>query len=333
MLPSLSNYSKLTDPFECEVVEKEIETLLKKGVISECLHEPGEVISPVFTRAKKDGSHRMILNLKKLNTEVSYHHFKMETLQVALTLIRKDCFMASVDLKDAYYSVAIQKEFRKYLRFEWKEKLFEYTALPNGLSLAPRLFTKLLKPVFAALRLKGHVSTAFIDDSLLLGSSQEACTQNIIHTIHLLQQLGFIIHPHKSVLQPAKQITYLGVIIDSERMTVTLSEDRKVSLKLCCQHLIKKELNIIRDVAQCISKLVASFVAVKYGPLFYRNLEQDKSNALKQNKGDFDQLMRLSAKAKTELLWWIEQIDTTFNDITTPDLDISVSSDASSIGW
>jgi hypothetical protein len=95
--------------------------------------------------------------------------------------------------------------------------------------------------------------------------------------------------------------------------------------------LIKKELNIIRDVAQC--KLVASFVAVKYGPLFYRNLEQDKSNALKQNKGDFDQLMRLSAKAIRELLWWIEEIDTTFNDITTPEPDISVSCDAGWIGW
>ena len=45
----------------------------------------------------------MILNLKQLNEFVSYHHLKMDTIQTALKLIRPGCFMASVDLKDAYY--------------------------------------------------------------------------------------------------------------------------------------------------------------------------------------------------------------------------------------
>ena len=45
----------------------------------------------------------MILNLKQLNEFVSYYHFKMDTIQTALKLMRPGCFMASVDLKDAYY--------------------------------------------------------------------------------------------------------------------------------------------------------------------------------------------------------------------------------------
>ena len=69
-----------------------------KGVISEWEHSRQEVMSPVFTRLKKDGSHRMILNLKKLNEEVSYFYFKLETLNTALKLITNNCYLASIAL-------------------------------------------------------------------------------------------------------------------------------------------------------------------------------------------------------------------------------------------
>ena len=90
----------------------------------------------------------MILNLKHLNEYVAYHHFKMDTIQTALKLLRPGCFMASVDLKDTYYSVPVAEEDTKYLKFQWEDIYFQFTCLPNGLACAPRLFTKLLKPVY-----------------------------------------------------------------------------------------------------------------------------------------------------------------------------------------
>ena len=38
-------------------------------------HDPGEFISPIFVRPKKDGTTRMILNLQSLNEHVVYLHF------------------------------------------------------------------------------------------------------------------------------------------------------------------------------------------------------------------------------------------------------------------
>lgn len=92
-------------------------------------------------RLKKDGSYRLILNLKPLNEFVSYYHFKMDTIQTALKLMRPGCFMASVDLKDAYYSIPIAAEDRQLLKFEWEGNYFHFTCLPNGLASASRLFT------------------------------------------------------------------------------------------------------------------------------------------------------------------------------------------------
>ena len=76
----------------------------------------------------------------------------MDTFRTARTLIRPGCLMASVDLKDAYYSIPIAAVDRKFLMFEWKGKYYQFTCLPNGSSSAPRIFTKILKPVYAHLR-------------------------------------------------------------------------------------------------------------------------------------------------------------------------------------
>ena len=127
----------------------EILSLQEKGVIERTTHEPIEFVSNIFTKTKKDGGCRVIIDLTHLNTFVKYTHFKMDTFETAKSLISEGCFMACIDLKDAYYSVSIQKHHRKFLKFTWMDQLWQYKALPNGLTTAPRLFTKLLKPVLA----------------------------------------------------------------------------------------------------------------------------------------------------------------------------------------
>ena len=66
--------------------------------------------------------------------------------------------MASRVLTDAYYTVLVAVEHRKYLRFFWTNRLFQYKCLPNGLASAPRYFTKLLKPVYSILNSQGYLN-------------------------------------------------------------------------------------------------------------------------------------------------------------------------------
>ena len=169
-------------------------------------HCQGEYISPIFTRPKKDGSHRLILNLKSLNEYVAHYHFKMDTLQSAIKLMKPNCYMASVDLRDAYYTVPVDSEHQRFLKFLYRGKLYQFTCLPNGLAYAPRVFTKLLKPVYASLRQKGHLNIGYIDDSYLQKDTVEDCQFNINHTTELFTRLGFLIHPEKSVLRPVQWI-------------------------------------------------------------------------------------------------------------------------------
>ena len=102
---------------QTESVDTEVSNLLRKQAIEACNHEAGEYISPIFNRLKKDGSHRMIKFLKFLDKNITHYHFKMDTVLSSVRLMKPGCFMASIDLKDAYYSVSIHSDCQKYLKF------------------------------------------------------------------------------------------------------------------------------------------------------------------------------------------------------------------------
>ena len=87
-----------------------------------------------FHYPKKDGSHRVISNLKTFNKSVAFYQFKMDTLETAIRLMTPGCFMTSIDLRDAYYSVPTASEHQKYLKFFWPDQLYAFNCLQMGLT-------------------------------------------------------------------------------------------------------------------------------------------------------------------------------------------------------
>ena len=164
------------------------------------MRKEGHFMPSIFTREKRDGSYRLILNLKQLNKHNENEHFKMESLQSVLNIIRPNCWMTSVDLKDSFCSVPIHPDHQKFLKFKWQEHCYAFRGMPNGFSEAMRVFTKLLKPRFSIWRSHGYLSVIFVDESYLHGHTFPTCEDNVNATVDLLQFLGFTIHSEKSVL-------------------------------------------------------------------------------------------------------------------------------------
>ena len=122
----------------------------------------------------------------------------MSTIFSVLNMVTKECYMAKIDLKDAYYSVKISKEYQQYLKFSLKYKLCQFACFPNGLGTCPRKFTKITKVLTSVLRLKGVPICGYIDDSFTKSSSYGGCCENVLTIIKDLQNFGFVIHPEKS---------------------------------------------------------------------------------------------------------------------------------------
>lgn len=327
-------YQTCFDKTKERAIDIEIENLKKLGVINDVDYDHEQYISTIFSVPKKNtDEHRMILNLKEVNKYVVSHHFKMDTFEKALKLVTPGTFFSSIDLRHAYYSVSIAKEDRKFLRFKWKNKIYQYTCLPNGLLSAPRLFTKLMKPVFSTLRQYGHKNVGYIDDSLLVGESEEECSRNVQDTYLLMEWLGFVVHEKKSVFKPTKQIVFLGNNIDSDRMIVTLPKDKVNKIVEECYSLMNKTKASIRLISRIIGLLVSTFSAVDFGRLHYRNLERKKIQELKNSFGNFDVDIFVSSEMKSELLWWVEHLEEQKRVIDREDPDITITTDASRLGY
>ena len=117
-------------PGEREIITEEISKLLSKGVLEKTEYAEGD-ISTIFVPPKKDGSYRMILNLKTLEF-VSYYHFKIDTIQTALKLMRPGCFMASVDPQE--HTILLSRE-----------RVNKGTKRMNSLRLPPYLISSILR--------------------------------------------------------------------------------------------------------------------------------------------------------------------------------------------
>ena len=304
------------------------------GAIERCDHEQGEFISHIFARQKSCGKIRIILNLKQLNQYLSYEHFKMEHLDYLQHLVNKDDWLGSIDLSDAYFSVKINPDHCKYLRFLWKGELFQYKVMVFGLSSAPRVFTRICKPILATLRgVHGIRCSLYIDDMIVINSSRLLLKSNLSTICNIFTSLGFYINKAKSVLEPTKDIKHLGIMISSSTLTLSLPEDKIIAIqRKCRQALIKKDKIEIRTVASLVGTFIASMVGTKFGKLHYRKLEREKILALANSGGNFESCMRINMGTQ-DILWWLSGNihEPYFFGHVKPSLTLY--SDASNKGW
>ena len=113
--------------------------------------------------------------------------------------------------------------------------------------------------------------------------------------------LGFISHASKSKFTPSQQLVILGFKLDTLRMTVSLTEEKASSLISLCEQTMSLDRIKICEVARVLGKIISSLPAAMYGPLYYRNIEQDKNSAFKRSAGNFDTYMTLKQRCQSRL--------------------------------
>ena len=129
---------------EQNFLRSEIASLLDENVLEKAEHVPGEFISNIFLREKREkGRYCMILNLKHLNKSVEKNPFYNGYIN--------SCQVVSISLMLTIHAVFFPSHI-KYLRFLFEGVLNEFTCLPNGLTSAPKFFTKIMKVALSHLR-------------------------------------------------------------------------------------------------------------------------------------------------------------------------------------
>ena len=266
--------------------------------------------SRFFVAPKRDRSMRPIIDRSPLNRFVDTPHFQMENLASVKSLLRQGHFMTKIDLKDAYFSVAIPPQSQKFLRFLWQNKAFQFCFLPLGLNIAPSLFTRLMKPVAGFLRKRDVRLLQYVDDMLIIGSTPREVNDFTQMAVNLLKAFGFIINLDKSVLTPTQVITFLGFTINSITMRFTLPSEKVQKLLTLCRQIHSNSKVLLRTLAQLLGLLESYRQAVWQAPLHFRYLRALLIRGLNQMNHNYEAPVSLCSQSLGEINWWLQNLET-----------------------
>ena len=258
-------------------------------------------------------------------------HFRMETIQFVLLSVRQGDWMASIDLKEAYLQVPVHPDSRRFLRFVVQGRVYQFSALCFGLSTAPQVFSRVMAPVSAILHSWGIRMRRYLNDWLVQSSSHESLLHDLRVVLDLCHELGIVVNPEKSHLEPSQVLQYLGVVIDTRSFRASLSPDRVARL------VNSWRISVLRRSSSQYLALASLHALLTLPSSSGRTPSSEVPPALSlQILGSRDQSVRIpgSPDCLRDLRWWLHLPRLLFGVSllqVSPDLDIW--SDASDVGW
>ena len=344
-LPWLSGKAPLTSPpppFKPptdlqarQALDEEVSSLLSKGAteVVATRSSPG-FYGRIFVIPKATGGWRPILDLSPLNRFLEIQTFRMETTTSTRDSIHPGDWATSIDLKDAYFHVLVHPRDRKWLRFVWKDSIFQFRALPFGLASAPWVFTKITRELCIHARQSGIRLRVYLDDWMILGSTQAQCRSHTDSILALCSRLGFSLNPEKCDLTPAQSFTYLGMAFDTTKWLVKPSPQRLERLSTLLQSLLGQSHAPARQLAALLGQMESLSPLIPLGRLHKREFQRRFRDRWSQASQPWDKKLQLGTWFQSAVAQWTTQAWLSQGvPITLPPPQGELFTDASNSGW
>ena len=199
---------------DASFVESAISELVGNCSVVEVPFVP-HVVNPLSVSIQSSGKKRLILDLRHVNQSIWKQKFKCEDWRVLLSYVNKGDFLFSFDLKSGYHHFDIFPDHQTFLGFSWvfsgAVKYFCFTVLPFGLSSAPYIFTKCLRPLVKFWRFNGVKIVLFLDDRCGKGDSLQSAKGHSLFVQTSLSNAGFVANSTKSLWKPTQLLVWLGL--------------------------------------------------------------------------------------------------------------------------
>ena len=327
----LVDYS--SDPVKRDALQEKVQELLQKAAIEPLPQGQPAFFNRVFLVPKKTGGFRLILDVSKLNEFLTVESFVMDTVQLIRSAVEEGMWGVSVDLSDAYHHIPIHRNCYNFLAFEVGGVAYRYTALPFGLSPAPKVFTAaLLALKLYARRSWGLPVFQYLDDWLILGRSAENTAVVSVKFVELCLRLGLLVNFKKSQLTPTQSLDHLVVEWDLRRATVRPSLARVTALVASTNTLAATMRAPLPLLESLRGQMVSMEKLVRHGRINFRVFQRVVTQALQDGRNH--RWIRLPPSTRPNLLWWRRaEVLRMGVPATPPKPSVLVTTDASTQGW
>ena len=272
-----------------------------------------------------------MINLKPLNQYIRNKPFRMTTLKEVGQSIRQSDWSITIDLQDAFLHVPMHKDYRRFLRFSWNEKIYQFRRLPFGLTSSPQVFTDITTPLVEFCRVRGIRVIFYLDDILVLASSRTLLCQHRDFVLKLLLDVGFKRNIKKCRLTPSQVFPYLGLDWNTIEMQVSLPHSKLDQIRDMISVMEQTPTIKTRDCMVLLGKMNFAATAIPLARLHCRPL-QFCLPRLTYDLSLSDSRMTLTQEARDSLRWWSSPL------LNGRSLKIHlptqvISTDASLTGW
>jgi len=297
-----------TPPAQATLLQEYLDELLVKEAIEPVVDSQSlGFYSHMFLVTKKNTSKlRPIINLKRLNGFLDIPSFQMETTMSVAAAVQPGDWATSLDLTDAYFHIPIAPWFRKYLRIVVNGKLFQYRALPFGLSTSPLVFTKMLEPLAVFLHSRGIVFHRYLDDFLIRCQSQQLCQEWTLFVLDLLFDLGLGVSLEKSDLVASQIFKYIGILFLTLLGLMRPPEDRVTKIQALGRELLS-QLSPASQWMSFIGLLGSAEKQVPFGRIHIRPIHFCLRRQFRLGVHLLDRLIQADSAAVEAITWWCNE--------------------------
>ncbi|CAK9801710.1 Transposon Ty3-I Gag-Pol polyprotein [Anthophora plagiata] len=191
-------------------VDNQIAIWLENGII--CPSQ-SDYASPIVLVKKKNGSTRISVDYRQLNRKIIKDRYPLPLIEDQLDLLQGAKVFSTLDLKNGFFHVPIEKNSRKYTAFVIPTDQYEFLKVPFGLCNSPAVFQQFINAVFKELIATGVVLT-YMDDLIVPSIDLSCGIENLRLVLHVASEHGLSINWSKCCFLQTR-VEYLGHIVEN----------------------------------------------------------------------------------------------------------------------
>jgi len=190
-------------------LDNEIDALERQGIISHV--NSANFASPVVWVKKPNGRYRMCVDYKAtLNKHIQSDAYPLPTAEEIFSQIGDAKYFAKVDLKSAYWQIALDQKAKKLSVINTHKGLFQLNRLQMGLKNASAIFQRCLESILKGL--PGVI--VYQDDVMIFSTTNTQLKKRIKAVLARLRERNVTINSEKCV-HCTESLKFLGFIFSS----------------------------------------------------------------------------------------------------------------------